>query len=177
MPDLAYLIAAFGTGLLVGGAGVYGVLKTVFTARGKMLDQTAAGLRESLETERAELLAARSQVADERERRARAETRLEETLAAREAERLLLEQARKQLSDTFGALSSDALKSNNQAFLDLARKTFENILTESKGDLSKRQQAIEAVVKSRALIQDPTFRGRRPRALGRRATRFGYRRE
>jgi len=141
------MIVACLAGFLVGGFAVYAVIKSVFSAREKMLDETVTGLRESLDEERAELNNVRSELTEEREKRARAETRLEETIAAKEEQQRLLDEATKKLSDTFGALSSDALKSNNQAFLDLARKTFENILTESKGDLSKRQQAIEAIVK------------------------------
>jgi len=53
------------------------------------------------------------------------------------AEKLaVLDQSSQALRDAFGALSADALKSNNQAFLDLAR-----------GDLEKRQSAIMELVK------------------------------
>ncbi len=54
----------------------------------------------------------------------------------------LLEQARKQLSDAFSALSSDALKSNNQAFLELAKTTLQNYQDAAKTDLEKKQEAI-----------------------------------
>jgi DNA recombination protein RmuC len=59
----------------------------------------------------------------------------------------LLEEARWKLSDAFGALSAEALKSNNQAFLQLAKETLEKHLVQSKGDLESRQQAIDQLVK------------------------------
>jgi DNA recombination protein RmuC len=93
----------------------------------------------------------------EQERKA-AEERLataRETAAAREAsfqiaaqEKLtLLEEARQKLSDAFQALSAEALRSNNQAFLQLAQETFEKHQIRAKGDLETRHNAIEQLVK------------------------------
>ncbi len=59
----------------------------------------------------------------------------------------ILEDARRKLSDAFQALSAEALKSNNQAFLDLAKEALEKHQVEAKGDLENRQQAIEQLVK------------------------------
>jgi len=63
------------------------------------------------------------------------------------AEKLaLLEQARTQLADAFNALSAEALRKNNQSFLELARETLGAFQETAKGDLEKRQQAISEVV-------------------------------
>lgn len=65
-----------------------------------------------------------------------------------EAEKLaLLETAEKKLADAFNALSAEALKSNNQAFLDLARQNLNTFQESAKGDLAARQQAVEGLVK------------------------------
>lgn len=65
-----------------------------------------------------------------------------------EAEKLRLwETAEKKLADAFNALSADALKSNNQAFLDLARQNLNAFQETAKGDLAARQQAVEGLVK------------------------------
>ncbi|MDA1000265.1 MAG: DNA recombination protein RmuC [bacterium] len=48
--------------------------------------------------------------------------------------------------EAFQALSSEALKSNNQSFLDLAKSTLEKFQTEAKGDLESRQKAVEVLV-------------------------------
>jgi DNA recombination protein RmuC len=59
------------------------------------------------------------------------------------AEKLaLIESAKTQLTDTFKALSSDALGANNQRFLTLAKEQFEKNNQAAKADLEKRQQAI-----------------------------------
>ena len=59
----------------------------------------------------------------------------------------LLSQAQEKLSDAFKALSSDALKSNNQSFLELAKTTLEKFQENAKSDLGARQKAIEEIVK------------------------------
>ena len=65
-----------------------------------------------------------------------------------EAEKLaLLETAEKKLADAFNALSAEALKSNNQAFLDLARQNLSAFQETAKGELAARQQAVEGLVK------------------------------
>lgn len=57
-----------------------------------------------------------------------------------------LEQARTQLSDTFAALSSEALKSNNAEFLRLAQENLKQFHIQAEGTLSKKEQAIEHLV-------------------------------
>lgn len=56
-------------------------------------------------------------------------------------------QAAEALSEKFKALSRDALKDNNQEFLNLARATLERFQQTAKGDLEQRQQAIDQIVK------------------------------
>ncbi|MGE3481810.1 MAG: DNA recombination protein RmuC [Gammaproteobacteria bacterium] len=57
-----------------------------------------------------------------------------------------LEQARTQLSDTFTALSSEALKHNNAEFLRLAQEKLKQFHIQAEGELSKKEQAIEHLV-------------------------------
>ena len=59
----------------------------------------------------------------------------------------LLNEAQQRLSDAFKALSSEALKSNNQAFLDLAKATLEKFQEGAKGDLEARQKAVDELVR------------------------------
>lgn len=51
------------------------------------------------------------------------------------------------LEKSFKALAGDALKSNNQAFLDLARENLGKFQSDAKGDLEKKQQSFEQLVK------------------------------
>jgi DNA recombination protein RmuC len=63
--------------------------------------------------------------------------------ASLEAERA----ARDQLRNQFQALSSEALERNNRQFLDLAKSELSRHQAEAQGDLARRQQAIDEVVK------------------------------
>ena len=56
-------------------------------------------------------------------------------------------QAAEALSEKFKSLSRDALKDNNQEFLNLARATLEKFQVSAKGDLEQRRQAIDQLVK------------------------------
>ena len=79
-----------------------------------------------------------------------AKVKLDTTVAlerkANEEKIALLSQMTEELRESFQALSSEALKSNNQAFLHLAQSTLEKFQTEAKGDLELRQQAVENLV-------------------------------
>lgn len=55
-------------------------------------------------------------------------------------------QTEKKWETSFKALSADALKQNNESFLDLAKLTFERLHEGSKGDLEKRQQSINDAI-------------------------------
>src|SRR5215813_2314055 len=57
------------------------------------------------------------------------------------------EQAKKELSEKFTALSKDALKHNSQSFLELANQTLGKFQETAKGDLELRARAIDQLVK------------------------------
>jgi len=56
-------------------------------------------------------------------------------------------QAGEELTQKFKALSRDALKDNNQSFLELAKANLEKIQETAKGDLELRKSAIDELVK------------------------------
>jgi DNA recombination protein RmuC len=62
-----------------------------------------------------------------------------------------LEQSRTQLAETFDALSGQALKQNNEAFLKLATENLKQFQVKAEGELQQREKAIENLVKP---IQD-----------------------
>ncbi len=74
------------------------------------------------------------------------ETRIQEERKAAKEKLDLIDNAQKKLSDSFKALSYEALKSNNQSFLELARSTMERYQEGAKSDLDKRQQSIDKMV-------------------------------
>jgi len=58
----------------------------------------------------------------------------------------LIDRASTELREAFQALASEALKSNNQSFLQLAKTSLERFQSEAKGDLEARQKAMENLV-------------------------------
>jgi len=83
----------------------------------------------------------------EHEARVRAETERKEMIDRLEEEKQLLSQAREKLTDAFKALAGDTLSSSNEQFLNLAKGAFEKILAEARGDLGKKQEAINGLVR------------------------------
>jgi len=136
-------------GLVLGGAMVWlwalGKTKLIEELRAqKDALQSDLGARtREMAGERAEL---QQQVRNESEQRVAAQTEYKQAKAALEEQRRLLDEAQVKLTHTFEALSAQTLKSNNQAFLDLAKSTFDAIQAQARGDLDKRQQAIDGLV-------------------------------
>lgn len=130
--------------LCLAGGGALGWFAS--QARGARAAERARILGEELEAARRRLAELES-----------ANSRLESTLAAERAtnaeklgtltearDRLLA--AHDELAKTFKGLSSDALRANNQSFLELARETFGKLHQQSAAELGQRQQAIDAMV-------------------------------
>ncbi len=74
-------------------------------------------------------------------------SRLEGEIKAAAEKQALLERAEIKLSDTFKALSADALKSSSEQFLHLAKSSLATQTEEAKGEIEKRKIAIETLVK------------------------------
>lgn len=60
---------------------------------------------------------------------------------------IVLDEARQKLADAFKALAADALKSNNQSFIELARASLERFQDSAKTELEVRQRAVNDLVK------------------------------
>lgn len=82
-----------------------------------------------------------------RDERTSLKTTLEEQQKAWEEKLALLNEAKEKLSDSFKALSAEALKSNNSQFLELAKTNLEKFQESARGDLDKRKQAVDELVK------------------------------
>src|SRR4026207_674729 len=79
--------------------------------------------------------------------RAVLKTRLEEERKASQEKLTLLNNAEVKLADAFKALSADALRNNNQSFLDLAKQNLESFQQTAKSELERRQSAIGDMIK------------------------------
>jgi DNA recombination protein RmuC len=73
-------------------------------------------------------------------------SRLDSDLRAAAEKQALLERAEIKLSDTFKALSADALKSSSEQFLQLAKSSLATQTEEAKGEIEKRKIAIETLI-------------------------------
>lgn len=129
------LIAALVVGLFVGASLVFVLLRS-----GQKRSDVA------LADAQAELQEVRSDCSSAKESLARIEAQREAELKAAAEKLALLEEAKTKLQDSFKALSSEALSKNNESFLNLAKTTLEKYQEGAKGDLEKRQQAINKTV-------------------------------
>jgi len=106
-------------------------------------DQQLQGLKNELEKSNRDIDHLREENTELRTKISEVQTRIEEERETAEEKLALLNEAQQKLSDAFKALSAEALKSNNQSFLELAKLTLEKLQAGAKGDLEKRQQAIQ----------------------------------
>ncbi|MES2475239.1 MAG: DNA recombination protein RmuC [Verrucomicrobiota bacterium] len=74
-------------------------------------------------------------------------SRLDVELKAAAEKQALLERSESKLSDTFKALSADALRASSEQFLQLAKSSLSAHSEEAKGDIAKRHAAIETLVR------------------------------
>ncbi len=109
-------------------------------------ESLARELRDQLDRQDAGVKSLQAELTTERERRTQAETRLEEATRSFAEQKKLLDESEKKLKESFDALSARALQNNAEQFLTQAKKTLDAVLTESKGDLGKRQEAIKNLI-------------------------------
>lgn len=113
-----------------------------FEERAKQMDELRTTLREREQT----IERLNGELSLVREKGAEVLTRLEEE-REQSAEKLqLVTEAKQAMENAFKSLSSEALRQNNQSFLDLARTSLSEFQQVAKGDLERRQQAIDALV-------------------------------
>lgn len=88
-----------------------------------------------------------AELAQSREKLAAFEAQLQEERKAAQEQHRVIKEAQTALSDAFKALSAEALKSNNQAFLELAKSQLEKFQESARGDLEARHKAVDDLVK------------------------------
>lgn len=147
MSDVLHLTSGMAIGLLLGGllAGLWvgGRLR----AQSQRAEATADELRKQLDRERQDGATTRHAFAEAQQARVSAETRIQDVTQQLADQKTLLDQARQELLRSFQALSGEALKQNNEAFLKLAAVSFEALHIKADGALQQRQQAIDGLVR------------------------------
>jgi DNA recombination protein RmuC len=121
--EIVFPVSMLALGLTIGAASLW------FITRTKLKYEFERG-RAHGETERAVL-----------------QTRLEEERKANQEKITLLHNAEIKLADAFKALSADALRNNNQSFLDLAKQNLQSFQQNARGELERRQNAIDDLIK------------------------------
>jgi len=134
-------------GLFAGAILAGGIIWFMGKSARKTLISQQSQIEKELRETRHSLENRQNEISELKAEKARLETSLKHEKESAQEKIELLEKTEKRLSDAFDSLSSAALKSNNQAFLELAKTTLENYQTAAKGDLEKRQQTIENMVK------------------------------
>ncbi|HEY0431619.1 MAG TPA: DNA recombination protein RmuC, partial [Pyrinomonadaceae bacterium] len=144
-------IIVFLAGIVLGGVVAWFFLKT------KAVSANAADLatlRERLDGKDTEVQRLQTALSSELAEHKHSRDESAQLKAALEGERRAateriasFKNATEELSEKFKALSRDALKDNNQSFLQLAHSTLEKFQETAKGDLELRQKAIDQLVK------------------------------
>ncbi|HUW57601.1 MAG TPA: DNA recombination protein RmuC [Planctomycetota bacterium] len=115
-------------------------------ARARTTEGTVIELRNQFNYTGAELEKVRALLDEEVKRRVAAETQLEENRKSIEEQRRLLEEAKVRLTDTFKALSVDALRGNTQEFIQKA----DDVLKPMKETLTRYESALQEMERTRA---------------------------
>ena len=158
--DLVSAVLGLAIGLLIGIVAL-AWWASVARARASQLEQEIAGFVARLEershrtVELEELLADHTQRFEEeharsialRQREATLEAQLQGERQAMREKLQLFEKAETQLRDSFAALSAEALRRNNQSFLELAKTSLGEHQKTAAHDFEKRQKAIDDLVK------------------------------
>jgi DNA recombination protein RmuC len=133
--DLQALILGLGLGLAIGG------LVAWLAGRGKLgrLEERAARMVQ-VESELAELRVLK-------EERVKLLTRLEDERLSTQEKMDLLKEAEQKLREAFASLSADALRNNNQSFLELAHTKLGEFQQAASSQLEKRQKAVDDLVR------------------------------
>lgn len=103
-------------------------------------------LREQLEWRDDELQVMREERDAFKNKSIALEAKIEESYKRIADKEKALEDAASAMGSKFEALSKNSLESNNKMFLELAKSTMENYVTQIKGDMGKGQESIKNIV-------------------------------
>jgi DNA recombination protein RmuC len=141
-------------GLIAGGAAAWFAARSRLQGRMMSAEAVIAELRPQIQQKEAEISNIRDDLDAERKQKIETVTRLEEaqkrledSYKNLEEQKALIEVMKTELTDTFRAHASAALKSSNEDFLKLASEHLGKILAETKGKLGEHKEAIDGTIK------------------------------
>ncbi|MCL5062470.1 MAG: DNA recombination protein RmuC [Nitrospiraceae bacterium] len=122
--------------------------------RAKSAEAVVNELRQQIHQRESDINQIRSELDNERQQRIETTTRLDEAQKRLEdsyknldEQKALIEVMKTELTDTFKAHASAALKSSNEDFLKLASEHLGKILAETKGKLGEHREALDGTIK------------------------------
>lgn len=121
--------------------------KNELEARAKSAEAVNTELRQQVGQKDETLDRLRDELNAERQTRVEALTKLEAAQKSFEEQRALIEAMKKEMTDTFNALSSAALKSSSEDFLRLASESLGKVVSDTKGKLGEHQAAMDGMIK------------------------------
>jgi len=151
-------------GLSIGGAGVWllsrgktqhayqrgqadsRVQQAAIEERLHAREQAIEQLRAELDARQCRLDQAQRELTVLGRRESELQMQLSETRRQAQEKLAVLDEAQKKLADAFKALAADALKHNNQSFLELAKTNLETFQKTAQTDLDQRRKAIDELV-------------------------------
>lgn len=134
-------------GLVIGGIVAWLIASSRLQGRAKVAEALVGEKIQQIQQKDSEINQMRSELNSERQFKVEALTRLEESQKNLEEQKSLLEAMKTEMTDTFNALSSAALKSSSEDFLRLASEHLGKVVAETKGKLGEHQAAIDGLIK------------------------------
>ncbi len=116
-------------------------------AKSRSAEAVVNELRQQNQQKDSDLNKLRSEIEGERRSKVEALTRLEASQENLEGQRKLIESMKAEMTNTFNALSSAALKSSSEEFLKLASENLSRIVSDTKGKLGEHQVAMDGMIK------------------------------
>lgn len=110
-------------------------------------EAVVAELRQQNQQKESELGKIRNELESERRTKVEALTRLEASHENLDAQLKLIETMKGEMTNTFNALSSAALRSSSEEFLKLASENLSRIVSDTKGRLGEHQVAMDGMIK------------------------------
>jgi DNA recombination protein RmuC len=130
------------------GAAIGGIIVwLIASSRAKGSEAVNSELRKQMQHTADELNNTRGELDVERQAKVEALTRFESIQKNYKEQKELFDIMKKEMSDTFIALSSAALKSSSEDFLRLASESLGKVVSETKGKLGEHRAAMDGMIK------------------------------
>jgi DNA recombination protein RmuC len=96
---------------------------------------------------REELSASQKSLSLSKEGNAELQAKYDESVKRLKEQQTFIDDAHLTLKEAFGSLSADALRKNNESFVELAKAKLDEKVAETKGEMEKKEQAIDSLIR------------------------------